>query len=230
MYQFIHYKNHTQYSICEGAIKISDLVNYCKKNNIPAVGLSDNFNLSGALEFASDLSKQGIQPIIGTQINIKVKIENTSMIGKVSMIAKNKIGYENLLYLSSKSYLDSTTNDEIHCSFHDLIDHLEGVIILTGGSYSLVSKLINNNNNKEVKIFLKLIKEKIKDDLYIEIQRHFENNEKELEVNLLNISADLSLPIVATNEVFYLDRDMYEAHDAYICVGQKTYVNEKNRI
>jgi len=230
MDQFIHYKNHTQYSICEGAIKISDLVNYCKKNNIPAVGLSDNFNLSGALEFASDLSKQGIQPIIGTQINIKVKIENTSMIGKVSMIAKNKIGYENLLYLSSKSYLDSTTNDEIHCSFHDLIDHLEGVIILTGGSYSLVSKLINNNNNKEVKIFLKLIKEKIKDDLYIEIQRHFENNEKELEVNLLNISADLSLPIVATNEVFYLDRDMYEAHDAYICVGQKTYVNEKNRI
>ena len=64
MIQFIHYKNHTQYSICEGAVKISDLVNYCKKNNINAVGLSDNFNLSGALEFASELSKQSIQPII----------------------------------------------------------------------------------------------------------------------------------------------------------------------
>ena len=91
MDQFIHYKNHTQYSICEGAIKISDLVNYCKKNNIPAVGLCDNFNLSGALEFASELSKQSIQPIIGTQINIKITIGNSSIIGKITMIAKNKI-------------------------------------------------------------------------------------------------------------------------------------------
>ncbi len=230
MDQFIHYKNHTQYSICEGAIKISDLVNYCKKNNIPAVGLCDNFNLSGALEFASELSKQSIQPIIGTQINIKITIGNSSIIGKITMIAKNKIGYENILYLSSKSYLESNSNEQIHCSFHDLIDHLDGLVILAGGSYSLISKLIKNNNTEELKTFLKLIKEKINDDLYIEIQRHFEDYEKELELNLLNISSDLSLPIIATHEVFYLDQDMYEAHDAYICVGQKTYVNEKNRI
>ena len=104
MDQFIHYKNHTQYSICEGAVKISDLVNYCKKQYLYS-WLKYNFNLSGALG-SYQILKKGIQPIIGTQINIKVKIENTSMIGKVSMIAKNKIGYENLLYLSSKSYLD----------------------------------------------------------------------------------------------------------------------------
>ena len=63
-------KIHTQYSICEGAIKIDDLADYCKKNKIKAIGLADSYNLCGALEFAEKISKVGTQPIIGTQINL----------------------------------------------------------------------------------------------------------------------------------------------------------------
>ena len=69
--QFTNFKIHTQYSVCEGAIKIEELANYCKENRIPAVGLSDSFNLCGALEFSESISKVGTQPIIGTQINFK---------------------------------------------------------------------------------------------------------------------------------------------------------------
>ena len=87
---FNHLKIHTQYSICEGAIKIEDLKNFCKENKIQSVGLSDTSNLCGALEFAENISKVGTQPIIGTQINFK--FEDT--VGLIPLIALNNIGYK----------------------------------------------------------------------------------------------------------------------------------------
>ncbi len=82
---FNNIKIHTQYSICEGAIKIDELAEYCKSNKIKSVGLSDSLNLCGALEFSEKLSKVGTQPIIGTQINFK----EDNIIGKISLYAKS---------------------------------------------------------------------------------------------------------------------------------------------
>ena len=81
---FNNIKIHTQYSICEGAIKIDDLAEYCKSNKIKSVGLSDSFNLCGVLEFSEKLSKAGTQPIIGTQINLK----RTILLGKFHYMQK----------------------------------------------------------------------------------------------------------------------------------------------
>ena len=95
--KFTHLKVHTQYSICEGAIKINDLKESCKRNKVAAVGLSDSFNLCGALEFSENLTKVGVQPIIGTQINFKIN----DQIGSLPLIASNYIGYKNIIELSS---------------------------------------------------------------------------------------------------------------------------------
>ena len=86
--QFTNFKIHTQYSICEGAIKIEDLAEYCKEIKISAMGLSDSFNLCGALEFSESISKVGTQPIIGTQINFKY----SDTIGKIPIFAKTEFG------------------------------------------------------------------------------------------------------------------------------------------
>ena len=99
--EFINLKIHTQYSICEGAIKIDELANYCKINKIKAIGLADSLNLCGALEFAEKISKVGTQPIIGTQLNIKLE----EITGKITLYAVSEEGYKNLTKLSSKSYL-----------------------------------------------------------------------------------------------------------------------------
>ena len=99
--QFTNFKIHTQYSLCEGAIKIEELANYCKENKIKAVGLSDSSNLCGALEFSEKISKAGTQPIIGTQINFKY----SDTIGKLPVFDKTEHGYGNLVKLSSKSFL-----------------------------------------------------------------------------------------------------------------------------
>ena len=85
-FQFTNFKIHSQFSICEGAVKIDELADYCKKNNIKAVGLCDSFNFCGALEFAEKISKVGTQPLIGSQINFKV--EDT--ISKLPLFATKK--------------------------------------------------------------------------------------------------------------------------------------------
>ena len=104
--QFSYFKVHSEYSICEGAIKIDDLAKTCKEYKIKSVGLCDSYNLCGALEFAEKLSKSGSHPIIGTQINFKFGND----IGKIPLFATTEKGYKNLVKLSSKSYLE---NDDI---------------------------------------------------------------------------------------------------------------------
>ena len=105
--QFTHLKIHTQYSICEGAIKIIDLKDFCKKNKIRAIGLSDTKNLCGALEFAEHISKAGTHPIIGSQINFKFK----NYIGILPLVANTFEGYKSIISLSSKSFLENNINE-----------------------------------------------------------------------------------------------------------------------
>ena len=224
--KFNHIKIHTQYSICEGAVRINDLAEFCKKNKILSVGLSDTSNLCGALEFSENISKSGTQPIIGTQINFSYGGE----IGLLPIIAKNNDGYKNIMELSSKSYLDNDGMSENHCNLDDLLKINKELIVLSGSINGLVGKLFNKGKFNEINQIYKLLKENYKNDFYIEIQRHGDLNEVGFERYNLNKSKELDIPIIATNEVYYLEKEMHEAHDALICIGNKTYINEKNRI
>ena len=223
--QFTHLKIHTQYSICEGALKTSDLAKYCKTNKIRAVGLCDSNNLCGALEFSESIAKSKTQPIIGTQINIEYK----GLSGKIPLFAKDLGGYKNLIKLSSKSFLEIKDNEEPHCKIDDIESNCDGLILLTGSFDGLLGKLFSKNLTDEIIALLKKLKKTFNDNFYLEIQRHNDEGEKLFEKFLLNVSKELELPIIATHEVFYLNKDMHEAHDAYLCVGEKTYVNVKDR-
>ena len=222
---FNQFKIHTQYSICEGAIKIDQLKDFCKKNKIKALGLSDTYNLSGALEFAENLSSVGTQSIIGTQILFKYK----KFIGLIPLIAKNYNGYKNIIKLSSKSYLGNSEITSPHCQLDDLINNSDGIIILTGSIKCMFGSLFNKGLTNEIEEILIKLKKKFEGNIYIEIQRHNDLNEKDFENFNLKISKKFELPIIASNEIYYLNQDMYEAHDALMCIGEKTYVSDSNR-
>ena len=223
---FNHLKIHTQYSICEGAIKIEDLKSYCKDNKIISVGLSDTSNLCGSLEFSENLSKSGTQPMIGTQILFNFKDE----VGLLPLIAMTEIGYKKIVELSSNSYLNSAETLDPQCKLEHLMDQPEGVILLSGSINGLIGKLFNKGKFAEIEEIYKLIKKNYGDNFYIEIQRHNDQNEKSFENYNLNLSKKLNLPIIATQEVYYLNKSMHDAHEALICIGQKTYLNDKNRL
>ena len=223
---FNHLKIHTQYSICEGAIKIDDLKNFCKENKISSAGLSDSYNLCGSLEFSENLSKSGTQPIIGTQILFNFCEE----IGLLPLIAKTEVGYKNIVKLSSKSYLDNDELSDPSCQFEDLVKNFEDVILLSGTTNGLFGKLFKKGKFAEIENAYNILKKKFGDNFYLEIQRHNDINEKAFELHNLNLSKKLDIPIIASHEVFYLDKSMHEAHEALICIGQKTYLNDKNRL
>ncbi len=223
---FNHLKIHTQYSICEGAAKIDDLQVYSKINKLKSLGLCDTSNLCGALEFAEKISKSGTQPIIGTQINFKIG-ETT---GLLPLFALNENGYKNIIDLSSSSYLKNDEISDPHVNFNELLNNSDGVAIFSGTVFGLFGKLFDKGKFTEIHELYNKIKNKFDDRFYIEIQRHNDQNEVGFEKFNLNKSKDLEIAIIATNEVFYLNKDMHEAHDALICIGNKTYVNEKNRL
>ena len=224
--KFTHFKIHTQYSICEGAIKISNLAKFCKENKIKSIGLSDSFNLCGALEFSEEISKAGTQPIIGSQINF----EFNNTIGKLPIFAKTEKGFNNLTKLSSKSYLDLKKDSEFpHCKISDLLENHEDLIITSGGLDSLFAKVVHKNNTKILENLTLQIHNKFSNRFYFEIQRHNDDGEKHLENSFIYLSKKFKIPLIASQEVFYIEKDMYEAHDALLCIGEKTYVDEKNR-
>jgi len=223
---FNHLKIHTQYSICEGAIKIDDLQDFSKSNKIQSLALCDTSNLCGALEFAEKISKAGTQPIIGTQINFKY----ADTIGLLPLFALNEEGYKRIIKLSSLSYLENDELSDPHIDFEELLEDNEGVALFSGTIFGLFGNLFDKGKFTEIHDLYRKIKSNYNDRFYLEIQRHKDQNELGFEKFNLKKSLELEIPIIATHEVFYIDKDMHEAHDALICIGNKTYVNEKNRI
>jgi len=219
---FNHLKIHSQFSICEGALKIDDLKDFSKENKIKSLGLCDTINLCGALEFSEKLSKIGTQPIVGTQINFKY----ADTIGLLPLFALNEKGYKNIIELSSSSYLKNDTNSEPHLNLDELLKKNDGVALFSGTINGLSGQLFNKGKFLDIRELYLKFKTHFNDRFYIEIQRHNDQNEIEFEKFNLSKSSDLEIPLIATNEVYYLKKDMHEAHDALICIKTKTYINE----
>ncbi|MDC1078003.1 DNA polymerase III subunit alpha [Candidatus Pelagibacter sp.] len=225
--KFNHLKIHTQYSICEGAIKIDELKDSAKELKISALGMCDTSNLCGAVEFSDKLSKVGTQPIIGTQINFKFN----DTVGLLPLFALDIEGYKKIIKLSSRSYLENDDLSDPHLDINDLLRlDTNGISVFSGTIFGLFGKLFDKAKFDEIINFYKKLNAVLGDRFYLEIQRHEDHNESEFEKFNLDQSKKLEIPIIATNEVFYLTKDMHEAHDALTCIGNKTYVNDKNRI
>ncbi|WP_440911996.1 DNA polymerase III subunit alpha [Candidatus Pelagibacter sp.] len=225
--KFNHLKIHTQYSICEGAVKIDDLKENAKELKIRSLGICDTSNLCGAVEFSDKLSKVGTQPIIGTQINFK--FNDTT--GLLPLFALDFEGYKKIIELSSRSYLENNNLSDPHLDINDLFElNTNGISIFSGTIFGLFGKLFDKAKFNEISNLYKKLNTNFGDRFYLEIQRHNDLDEDAFEKFNLDQSKRLEIPIIATNEVFYLSKDIHEAHDALICIGNKTYVNEKNRI
>src|SRR5210317_2214267 len=202
--KFNHLKIHTQYSICEGAIKIDELKDNAKELKISALGMCDTSNLCGAVEFSDKLSKVGTQPIIGTQINFKFN----DTVGLLPLFALDFEGYKKIIELSSRSYLENEDLSDPHLNINDLLKlDTNGVSVFSGTIFGLFGKLFDKAKFDEIINFYKKLNAILGDRFYLEIQRHEDHNESEFEKFNLDQSKKLEIPIIATNEVFYLTND-----------------------
>lgn len=222
---FVHLRLHTAYSLAEGAIKVENLPNLCLKNKMPAVGITDTNNLFGALEIASACKDKGIQAIIGVQINF----EHDDFIAPLLLFAKDEEGYANLLKLVSSLYSVGKDLENVSVNLNDLNQFSKGLICLTGGHTGPIGKLILKNKSLDAKQLLQDLHHIFHDNLYIEIQRHDLEEERITEPYFLNFAFNLKIGLVATNNVFFETEDMYDAHDALLCIASGTYVVDDKR-
>ncbi len=232
-FDFIHLRVHSAYSLLEGAIPVKKLTGLCKDNAMPAVALTDKNNLFGALEFSETFAGQGIQPIIGIQMDIDVGFyfydikKSKDYFYPVVLLAKNKNGYQNLLKIASRAYTVHSYNGGIeHSTLDDICTFSDDIIVLTGGTEGILGRLIASNKKSEASVLLTRLHKAYKDRLYIELNRLGLPNEKMIETELLTYAYDKDIPLVATNYVMFDTADMYEAHDALICIKQGAYVSQ----
>ncbi|MBL41577.1 MAG: DNA polymerase III subunit alpha [Rhodospirillaceae bacterium] len=227
---FVHLNVHSAYSLAESALRIEDIIDLCKKYQMPAIAITDNSNMFGALEFSNQCVKNGIKPIIGLSVFVEEFIKDDKYLSKFVLLAQNQEGYKNLLKLSSKSFLKSDLPSKPKVKIKDLYKYNTGLIALTGGPGSLLNKLILKKDFINSKKYLENINQLFKNRLYIEIQRHSLENEKLSESELINLAYSLNIPIVATNEPYFSDESMYLAHDALICISSGKYLDDNERV
>lgn len=237
--QFVHLRVHTAYSLSEGAIKIADLIHNLHNKNIPAIAVTDTANMFGAKAFSKYASEEGIKPILGCMFFVrnpdadnplKTKGKEVQR-DKLILLVMNKIGYENIMKLMKRFYLDNTANnDDPQLKYTDLEELNEGLIALTAGVDGPIGRLLLENRKTEADELTQKLLSIFKDRLYMEISRIGLDAEKQTEDDFIDLAYKYNIPLVATNEAFFMDADMYEAHDALVCVAAGEYVaNEKRK-
>ncbi len=232
---FVHLHVHSAYSLLEGALTLKDLLKISKKNNMPAIALTDTNNLFGALEYSLLFSESGIQPIIGTQILLKnpyEKEENkkeTDLYQPIVLLVQSEIGYKNLLKISSESYTLSLDKEPPHITLEQLSSYNNGLICLSGGFNGPISYLIKKDRKERALKITQQLSSIFKSRFYLEIMRHGCAEEKSVEKATLTLAENLQLPIVATNDVYFSNPTVYKAHDALICVSEGTYIAVDDR-
>ena len=170
--RFIPLRNYTQYSLSKGALRINELIDFCKKQNVPAAAITDFNNLFGSLEFCIGCKKMGIQPIIGLNLSVRAKGFKD---GNILLLCKNEIGYRNLVNLVTKAYLDNSDSNSPVVSLHQVINYKDGLICLAGGINGIITKNFEENLHLSNQL-IELLKDNYSNNFFLEIQRYKNNS------------------------------------------------------
>ena len=234
--RFIHLRLHTEYSLLEGAVPVKKLIKHCEASKIPAVAVTDTNALFAALEFSVLAQGAGVQPIIGCQVSVAYDPaapgEKPRLPAPLVLLAQNETGYENLMKLSTCLYVDKP-GGLIEVTVDELAAHAEGLICLSGGSDGAVGRLIRGGQPGKARLLMERLAAIYPDRLYVELQRHpgeggaLPGAERATERPFIEMAYDMGLPLVATNDVYFPKSDMFEAHDALICIAEGAYVDQQ---
>lgn len=236
--QFVHLRVHSAYSLLEGAMKVPALMSKAAAMGYPAIAITDTNNMFGAKAFSDYAPKNGIKPILGTQMYIRNTDADDVLKSKgrvidpdkIILLVKNEQGYANIAKMMKIAYLgEKGFGEKPQIKLEDLESHSDGLIVLTAGVDGTVGRLLLEGRAEEAEGFLLKLKEIFGDRLYMEISRIGTEKEAKTENAFIDLAYKHDIPLVATNEAFFFDADMYEAHDALVCIAKGEYVANENR-
>jgi DNA polymerase-3 subunit alpha len=219
-FDFVHLRVQSSYSFLESALTIDKIIELARNYKMPAICLTDRGNLFGSLEFALNASKAGVQAINGAIINIAFGDEKIiSDFCEILLIAKDEIGYQNLLRLVSDSF---TKNDRKICNhiiFDDLVKYQQGLLILSGYTEGIIGKNLIAGNKELAVFWANKLQSIFGNRFYFEIMRHNLEIEQFIEASYIEIANELNIPLIATNKILFSDINMHDAHDVLLCIS-----------
>ena len=231
---FVHLHVHSEYSLVDGIIRVNELVDHSLSLGYHSVALTDLTNLFGLIEFYRAARKNGIKPIVGSEINVAKDKESIS--APLVLLAMNKQGYINLTKLVSKAYVEGQINGSPIVLFSWLEEYSEGIIALSGGMEGHIGNSVLAGNEQLSESRIEFFTKIFKDNFFIEVQRTGKANEKEYNDSVLQLASRKKIPVVATNNVRFLnkvDPDItpsdFEAHEARVCIQRGDILDDPRR-
>ncbi len=236
---FVHLRVHSAYSLLEGALPLKKILSIAAADEQPAIAITDTNNLFVALEFAQKAIYDGIQPIIGCQMSIDMQdaTENDRRSGvqasltrlpSLILLASTEAGYDRLMELVSRAYLDGEGNQAARIRLSWLEEGTEGLIALTGASTGPIDMALKEGHAPLAEQRLLALSQLFPERLYIELQRQ-EGYSRRHEQKMVDLAYRHDLPLVATNEAFFPARKDFDAHDALMAVAHNAMVSDDNR-
>ena len=234
---FVHLHCHSEYSLLDGANRIDDLIRRAQELEQPALAITDHGNLHGAWEFQEKARKAGVRPIIGMEAYVAPGDRRERARSRVGtkpyyhlvLLARDEIGYRNLVKLSSLAYTEGfyvrpRMDREL------LARHSEGLIVTSACMAGEVASSLLDGNYEQAKAVAAWYAELFKNRYFLEVQAHDSEGQAQLNAQIFRLADDLGIPVVATNDAHFLRSGDHDAHDVLLCIGLGKDREERDRM
>jgi DNA polymerase-3 subunit alpha len=235
---FVHLHCHSEYSLLDGANRIEDLIDKALEFEQPALAITDHGNLHGAWEFQERAKKAGIKPIIGMEAYVapgdrrardRVGGDRGKPYYHLVLLAQNSIGYKNLVKLSSLAYTEGfyakpRVDRELLAKYN------EGIVVSSACMAGEIAHHLLSDEYDQARAAASWYADVFRDRYYLEVQAHDSENQATLNGRVFQLAAELSLPVLATNDAHFLTRNDHDAHDVLLCIGLGKDFSDTNRM
>ena len=226
--QFVHLHLHSDFSLIDGLIRIKPLVSAIAEAGMPAVALTDQHNFFAAVKFYSAAISAGIKPILGADLRLRDEAD-TKGNSRFVVLCQNMIGYHNLCRLLSRAYIEGQHLGVPMLDFSWLEGQTEGLICIASSREGLLSKALLNKQKDEVSSIVNRWTSLFPDRLYLELIRTGREDDERYIDAALDIAYEFDLPVVATNDVRFIDAEQFEAHEAKVCISDGRLLDDPRR-
>ena len=226
--EFVHLRLHSEYSLVDGLVRLKPLAQKVAELKMPAVALTDFNNFFGLVKFYKACQSNGIKPILGSEVIIQDDVEETGGSQLVLLIC-NDIGYKNLTELISRAYQEGQKQSSPTVKLEWLEGHSDGLIALSGGRLGEIGIALISGRKSDAENSLARLMRLFPQRFYLELQRTGRQDEEDYLHSVIDLSANFDCPVVATNDVRFLIRDEFEAHEARVCIHEGRTLDDPRR-
>ncbi|MEG0008257.1 MAG: DNA polymerase III subunit alpha [Aeromonas sp.] len=226
--RFIHLRVHSDFSMVDGLQKIGPIVGAAAANNMPALALTDQMNMCGLVRFYGSAHGKGIKPIVGADFWVQSQELGDEQF-RLTLLAMDNDGYQNITLLISRGYQRGHVQGRPVIDKEWLADHAKGVIVISGGREGDVGKFLLKGNRQMMEQSLAFYQAHFPDTYYLELQRTGRPDEEAYLHMAVAVASEFDLPVVATNEVVFLNADDFDAHEIRVAIHDGYTLMDKRR-